>query len=265
MTKKLLIALGLIGSCALLVPALSGCKKDKADKAGYPGPAAEGHTPVSPTAPADPGAAGAQSIGQVLETMDSGGYTYAKLGLASKEMWVAGPVTALAVGDQVQLTEGTIQNDFKSPTLDRTFEQIVFVSELPVIGQGGVGAVNPHADTSGHSKPAPVVGAVADPIAKATGGHTIAEVFAQKAALAGKAVIVRGKVVKYNGGIMGRNWVHLQDGTGGAGANDLTFTSDASAKVGDVVVATGTVALDQDFGGGYNYDVIVEAATFTVE
>ena len=73
---------------------------------------------------------------------------------------------------------------------------------------------------------------------------------------------IRGKVVKYNGGIMGKNWLHLRDGSGKAEANDndLTVTSQDTAAVGDVVVVKGVVRVDKDFGAGYAYPVIVEDA-----
>jgi len=99
----------------------------------------------------------------------------------------------------------------------------------------------------------------------AEGGVTIEGLFAKKAELVGQPVTVRGKVVKATAGVMGTNWYHLQDGTGTTGSNDLTVTSDATAKVGDVVVISGTVATDKDFGMGYKYDVIVEEATLTAE
>ena len=62
-------------------------------------------------------------------------------------------------------------------------------------------------------------------IAKAEGGKTVAEVFAEKDALAGQKVAVRGKVVKTNAGIMGKDWVHVRDGSGADGTNDLTVTT----------------------------------------
>ena len=95
------------------------------------------------------------------------------------------------------------------------------------------------------------------------GGVSVADVFAKKAALSGKTVTVRGKVVKFNGGIMDRNWLHIQDGSGKADAhdNDLTITTDDAASVGDVVTVTGIVGTNKDFGAGYAYDVIVEKAS----
>jgi hypothetical protein len=94
------------------------------------------------------------------------------------------------------------------------------------------------------------------------GGQTIASVWAGKAMLSGKTVTVRGKVVKFNGGILDRNWIHIQDGSGEAadGSNDLTVTTSGMANVGDVITVTGTIALNKDFGAGYAYPVILEGA-----
>ena len=81
----------------------------------------------------------------------------------------------------------------------------------------------------------------------------------------GKKVRIRGQVVKFNANIMGRNWLHLQDGTGAAGTNDLTITSAATVNVGDTILAKGVVTTNKDFGFGYKYDVIIEKADVTVE
>ena len=102
-------------------------------------------------------------------------------------------------------------------------------------------------------------------ITPAEGGQTIAGIFAGKADLAGKPVKVRGKVVKFSPEIMGKNWLHLQDGTGAAGTNDLTVTTGAMVKKGDTVTVSGVLVIDKDFGYGYAYDVIIEDADVTVE
>lgn len=108
--------------------------------------------------------------------------------------------------------------------------------------------------------PAPGIGK----IAKAAGADakTVAEVFEGRAALKDKSVSVRGKVVKVNAGIMGKNWVHLQDGSGSAakGTHDLIVTTQETAAVGDVVTARGLVRTDVSLGSGYAYEVLVEEA-----
>ncbi len=88
--------------------------------------------------------------------------------------------------------------------------------------------------------------------------YTVKQIWAQKDRLKGKKVSVKGKVVKFNEGIMGKNWLHIQDGTGGKGENDLTLVTDQPAQVGQNVLATCTVSTDKDFGAGYFYKVILE-------
>ncbi len=100
---------------------------------------------------------------------------------------------------------------------------------------------------------------------KAPGGKTVAEIFAGKSKLGGQSVKVRGKVVKFNAMIMGKNWLHLQDGTGSPGSNDLVVTTSTDVKVGDTVLVTGKVTLNKDFGSGYSYVVIIEDAKVVVE
>jgi hypothetical protein len=87
---------------------------------------------------------------------------------------------------------------------------------------------------------------------------SIEALFAQKDRLSGQRVQVAGKVVKVNTGIMGKNFLHIQDGTGAAGANDLTVTTQDVARVGDQVVVTGVVTVNRDFGAGYSYPLILE-------
>ena len=98
--------------------------------------------------------------------------------------------------------------------------------------------------------------------AEGTNGKTVAEIFAGKASLKDATVAVRGKVVRYNPGIMGKNWIHLRDGSGSREKkdDDITVTTLDSAAVGDVVLVRGTLHLDRDFGSGYAYPVIIEDA-----
>lgn len=102
-------------------------------------------------------------------------------------------------------------------------------------------------------------------IVKPKDGKTVQEVYQEKAKLNGKRVTLRGKVVKYSEAIMGKNWLHLRDGTGKEPANDLTVTTQAKTKVGDTVLVEGTIWLDKDLGAGYKYDVIIEDAKVKIE
>lgn len=90
---------------------------------------------------------------------------------------------------------------------------------------------------------------------------TIEALYAGKDRLKGQRIQIHGKVVKVNNGIMGKNFVHIQDGTGAAGTNDLTVTTQDVVHVGDQVMATGLVTVARDFGAGYSYPLILEEAT----
>lgn len=102
---------------------------------------------------------------------------------------------------------------------------------------------------------------------KKTADGDIAEIYAKGKTLAGKRISVRGKVMKFTAQIMGKNWIHIQDGSGdpAAGTNDLTVTSRLTVKAGDRILATGTLASDKDIGAGYVYKVLLQDAEIKVE
>jgi hypothetical protein len=220
--------------------------------------------------------------GKVLETMRAADYTYVRVARESGQLWAAGPHTAVKVGDTVSFGPGIEMKDFRSKTLDRTFDSIQFVdriivsdgsaasaSILPAPAHGDAPDAAPpaqHGSAHGGVKPAPAADVDVSGIAKAAGGKTVGEIFDARTVLVGKEVVVRGKVVKSNPGVMGRNWLHVGDGSRGAdGANDLTVTTKDTAVIGDTVLVRGTVTTNKDFGFGYRYDVMLEEAKITVE
>jgi hypothetical protein len=89
------------------------------------------------------------------------------------------------------------------------------------------------------------------------GGTTIAAIYAGKDQFEGQTVTIKGKVTKFNRGILGKNWAHIQDGTESAGNFDLTITTLDEVKVGEIIIFEGKIALDKDFGSGYTYEVIM--------
>lgn len=195
--------------------------------------------------------------GVVAESFDAGGYTYVRVDVPDGEdVWVAGPVTPLAPGDPVTFAAGLPMEQFHSPALGRTFERIYFTAAFE--------GIDPDRDTPGHDGRPEVAAADLGPgsIALPEGGVRVAELWTRRGELVGQRVTVRGEVTKANTGILDRNWLHLQDGSGDAasGTHDLTVTTSASAEPGEVVTVTGTVAVDRDFGAGYAYELILEDA-----
>jgi hypothetical protein len=68
--------------------------------------------------------------GRVVETMNSGGYTYALVDKGGAKTWVAMPTSRIAVGDEIACRPGMVMNNFTSPSLNRSFEHIVFSGGL---------------------------------------------------------------------------------------------------------------------------------------
>jgi hypothetical protein len=206
------------------------------------------------------------AAGEVIEVIDTAGYTYVQVDTGEEKVWAAAPQFAVQVGDRVQIPAGFWMPDYYSKTLGRNFDVVYFVATVTV--EGAEGRSRP-GRVEGHSgRPTPSRAAAVDlsGISKAAGGKTVGEILDHKASLANQEVTVRGKVVKFNTRIMGKNWLHLQDGTaGGTGADDLTVTTDSVVAVGDTVLVRGVLGVDRDFGFGYEYDVIIEDASVTAE
>ena len=225
--------------------------------------------------------------GKVLEVKTVDMYTYVRLQAPAGEIWAAVSAAPIKVGSEITIVNPMMMNNFESKALKRTFERIVFgnvgtpgaapgpsaaatgAGANPQAGGAAGGMVGtPHGGAGMSGAAAPAGANISDvkvPRAMGPNARTVAEVVGKRVELKGKTVAVRGKVVKFAAQIMGRNWVHLRDGTGSVadGSNDIIVTTKDSAAVGDVVTALGVVRNDVDLGSGYSYAVLIETATLT--
>ena len=215
--------------------------------------------------------------GKVAETMDASGYTYVRLDDGSgKEMWAAVPKTELKVGEEISLQGGSVMENFNSKSLNKTFEKIIFATgvsrgnEKEVAGNaaGAPASFDAAVKKEGAEASGGSAGNVVPfsdlKVEKAAGpdGHVVGEVFEKSVGLDKKNVAVKGQVVKVSRNIMGKNWLHIQDGTGDPNKNthDLVVTTMDTAEKGDIVVVEGPAAANKDFGSGYKYDIMIEDA-----
>jgi len=199
--------------------------------------------------------------GKVTDKMEAAGYTYAEVDTGEEKIWAAASTTPLNVGDMIAFTTEMPMKNFHSNTLKRDFPIIYFVSRFITDKASLTGTSTEMASPHGKTKPAAAAIAV-EGIHKIGGGNTIAEVYADKQQLKGKAIRVRGQVTKVTTNVMGKNWLHISDSST---ADDLTITTDSAAAIDAVVVIEGKLALDKDFGYGYFYPLIVEDASVTKE
>ncbi len=235
--------------------------------------------------------------GTVVETMNSSGYTYLQVDSPQGKIWVAIPQTTVKKGQQVTCNPGMEMKGFQSKSLNRTFETIVFSPGMGTKDTIETNTVHQEkqatnkSDTSfaaaleaENNAPAPSAGAMTSAAAmqqtsgssgaivpsadiaieKAGGdnGFTVGECFTRAKELDKKTVVVRGKVMKFSPMIMGKNWLHIQDGTGNPMENshDLVVTTMDAPEKDAVITVEGVLHANRDFGAGYTYEVIIEDA-----
>ncbi len=213
--------------------------------------------------------ANAPHIGKILETMDATGYTYAKVDEDGTIYWVAAPQTNVKVGDTVSYIEQMVMKDFSSKALDKTFDYLMFASAMVKPGEANKeasDATKTHSTKTMQQHPTPnTTKAVVEKIniAKLDDGYTIEELYTLKDKLKDKRVKLRAQVVKVSKGIMGKDWIHLQDGTGEGSTSDIILTTkNSTVNVGDVVIAEAIYKTDVDLGYGYFFQVILEEGKF---
>jgi hypothetical protein len=199
---------------SLTIPLVAACSREEPAR-----PVRDVRTPPAADARdnAASAATGATAAGTVIETMNAAGYTYVQVDTGSEKVWAAAPEFQVKVGDLVVVPEGTPMRNYHSNTLNRDFPVVYFVGSILNSTTGGAAAQAVEMP-AGHPPTAAKTPAPIDVsgVKKAEGGVTVEELFADKAKLAGKEIVLRGKVVKFNAQIMGKNWLHVRDGSGDA-------------------------------------------------
>lgn len=215
-------------------------------------------------------AAGTAEQHQVIvkELIQVSNYTYIKAAEGDKEYWIAAPAIETKAGDTLYYGSGMLMTNFESKELKRTFASILFVdriSKTPLSADAAPVTVNdPHAGKT--TTAMPPTGSPKDTVKQvikiepAENGLTIASILKDPKKYEGKTVRVKGRITKYTAGVMGKNWVHIQDGTSYNNKFELVFTTSATLKDGDTITFEGPLTLNKDLGYGYFFEVLVEDA-----
>jgi hypothetical protein len=197
----------------------------------------------------------------VLEVQQVNSYTYLYVKENDNERWLAIPSMDAKIGEVYYYKGGMEMTDFNSKELNKTFESVIFLASINKNPIDDEKTVFQHASNIDSTKTSnSTVEKLTLVIKPVDGGISIAELIKNKKSYESKTVRIKGKVTKFNPQVMRKNWVHLQDGTEYNGIFDLTLTTNAEVKVGDIVTLEGELFLDRDFGYGYFYNLIVENA-----
>ncbi len=199
------------------------------------------------------GAKGDVYTGVVIDILNGGGYTYLQIeDTFKKTYWAALEGVKIEKGTEVRFSEEMRIQNFESKSLNRTFDDIIFASNLQY-----------RSNVPESANLALVTEVVKESPYKQKDTLSVKEALEKRVSLKDKTIAIRGKVVKASSNILERNWIHIQDGTGeGNEVGRIVFTSKELPKVGDIVTARGVVNVDKNFGSGYMYQIIIENATF---
>jgi hypothetical protein len=193
---------------------------------------------------------------EVVEVIQTSSYTYLLLKEENAKYWAAVSKSDIEKGKTYYYDNYMEMKDFPSKELNKTFESIYFLSD---ISDRPIPSVEEMTEQQHTGKVVTEVNKTIS-VTPIEGGITIEELYKNKNDYAEKIIIVTGQVTKINTGIMGKNWLHIQDGTSEGEYHDLTITTDDIASMGDVVIFQGKISLNKDFGYGYAYDVLMEDA-----
>lgn len=204
---------------------------------------------------------------EVVEVIQGNSYTYIKANENMSEKWIAVSKQEVQPGTVYYYDGDMPMTNFHSKEIDRTFDEIYFVSTIsttPIVksggAMGGMGAMGGSGMGQSHSGKVSSEQNSTITLEKSAAEITVAQVFANKNDYSEKEIEIRGVVVKVNKEVMGKNWIHIQDGTNDNGNFDLTLTTSGLAELNDEITVKGKIILNKDFGYGYSYDVIMEDA-----
>lgn len=268
-TKAPLI--GLIISCISVAGYALFIEEDeaKASKQANAEPviAPEVISPPPTTAPRDNASKGERFTGNIKEVISVSSYSYLRMATASGDKWVAVLKEDFTPGQTIDFAVNLVMRNFASKELNRTFDLIYF-------GQRQ-GKRSGNAESSAKDSPIPAPATtveeptatlstgLTEPLERVPGpqGKSVAEIFSQKASLVGTEVQVRGEVQKLTEGVMGTNFLHIQDGSGTPEKKNhdiVVLVKENPPAIGTRATFSATVKLNVDYGSGYSFPLLLD-------
>jgi hypothetical protein len=191
-----------------------------------------------------------------VEILQAERYTYLKVKENAETFWIATTKFDPKVGNKYMYQGGLLKTNFESQEHKRVFDKIFLVSSI-------LDATEHPSGNADVIPELPQTQTPSQPGKKVAGAIKLSDLFKDKDKFNGKTVIVQGKCVKANYGIMNKNWYHIQDGTMKDGKKcDFTITSAENIPLGAEVAFEGKIILNKDFGSGYFYDILMDGGKF---
>jgi len=192
----------------------------------------------------------------VNEIIPTPNYTFLNVNEGDANFWIAINSDDKKVGETYYFIGGLLKKNFESKELNRTFDELYLVGNLVSANHGNQMKLPDAQNANITSEKGSTPNSVTQNIERQSGSIKISEIVNNPKKYEGQTVQIDGNCTKINMGIMGKNWIHLKDGS--KDDFDLVITSNDEVSVGSVVTIKGVVVLNKDFGAGYKYDLILE-------
>ncbi|MBT8281089.1 MAG: hypothetical protein KJO16_05885 [Muriicola sp.] len=195
---------------------------------------------------------------EIREVLPANKYIYAYVEEGDHSFWIATGLKDIKKGEVYFYNESVLKTPFESKEHNKVFDTLYLVTSLTPEKHG----------TEMHNFNTATLGDVEfeniekkirreqDSTAIFAGSVTVKELVENPKKYQDKKVELSGRCTKVNLEIMGKNWIHLKDGS--ADDFDLVITSTEVVKQGDDITIRGIVRLDIDFGSGYSYPILIE-------
>jgi len=197
----------------------------------------------------------------VEEVLPTARYVYLRVKEGEKEFWIATRKVEINKGGVYYYRGGLLKTNFESKEYNRIFDEIYLISKL--VSEDHSKHINAPPPSDGIVKTEKVIKEDIPTHTEKTVVHKgtikISELVSDPKKYEGHTVQISGKCVKVNPNIMGRNWIHLQDGS--KDDFDMVITSNTFVPEGKDITIKAVVSLNRDFGAGYKYDLILENGT----
>ena len=195
---------------------------------------------------------------EVSEVIPGNKYVYVLVEENGRQFWISTGMKELNEGETYYYTESILKTQFESKEHNRVFDTLYLVTEL-VPASHGQDMHGFNASAMDEEQVQIIKKSIVkeqDSSAVFAGPVKIAELVDNPEKYAGKKVELTGVCTKINAGIMGRNWLHLKDGS--RDSYDLVVTSNDMPEKGSEITLRAIVRLNVDLGSGYSYPILLE-------
>ncbi|QBA64549.1 hypothetical protein [Muriicola soli] len=183
-------------------------------------------------------------------------YLYAEVREGDRTYWIATQKQTIVEGSTYLYNEALLKTHFESKEQNRVYDTLYMITALISKDHGMPSDSYPKSEKINTSENTlEKKGKEQLENAPSAGKVSLSDLFANPERYEGKIIQISGTCSKVSTEILGRNWVHVDDGKSG---KELVVTLQEVVEKGETLTIEGIVQLNVDLGSGYTYDILLE-------